>query len=93
MAWKAYARGQPLLVREYHGAGARRLEFDFDALPDLDVETRLSQLTRWVVDAGAAGAHWTLRLPGTGPLPGSGKDHRDLCLQHLALHGTGSRVR
>lgn len=93
VAWKAYARGQPLLVREYHGAGARRLEFDFDALPDLDEEARLSQLTRWVLDASAAGAHWTLRLPGTGPLSGSGKDHRDLCLEHLALFGTGSRLQ
>ncbi len=93
VAWKAYARGQPLLVREYQGAGAHRHEFDFDALPGLDVESRLSQLARWVLDASHAGTLWTLRLPSLPPLTGSGIDHRDLCLKHLALHGTGGRAR
>lgn len=93
VAWKAYARGQPLLVREYHGAGAHRHEFDFDALPGLDVEARLAQLTRWVLDASQAGAPWTLRLPALPPLTGSGIDHRDKCLRHLALHGAGGATR
>ncbi len=87
IAWKAYARGAPLLVREYRGAAARRREFDFDALAGLDVETRLSQLTRWVVDANARDESWVLRLPGSEPLEGSGIEHRDLCLARLAVHG------
>jgi uncharacterized protein (DUF58 family) len=87
IAWKAYARGAPLLVREYRGAAARRREFDFDALPPLDVEARLSQLTRWILDAGSRGESWVLRLPGSAPLEGSGTEHRDLCLARLALHG------
>jgi len=91
IAWKAYARGAPLLVREYRGAAARRREFDFDALSGQDVEARLSQLTRWILDAAARGESWVLRLPRAEPLEGSGHDHRDLCLARLALYGLPER--
>ncbi len=87
VAWKAYARGQPLLVREYQDEGALRQQFDFDALQDLNVEARLEQLARWVVDADARGGSWTLRLPGLPALSGQGSSHRLRCLTHLALHG------
>jgi len=87
IAWKAYARGAPLLVREYRGAAARRRDFDFAALTGLDTEARLSQLTRWIVEAAAHGDSWVLRLPGCAALEGSGVEHRDRCLARLALHG------
>jgi uncharacterized protein (DUF58 family) len=88
IAWKAYARGAPLLVREYRGAAARRREFDFNALTGLDTEARLSQLTRWIVDSAARGESWVLRLPGSEPLEGNGNEHRDQCLARLAVYGT-----
>ena len=91
VAWKAYARGAPLLVREYRNHTTTSREFDYAALRDADVETRLSQLARWVVDAAAQGARWTLRLPGLPPLTGTGPDHRDHCLQKLALFGLRDR--
>jgi uncharacterized protein (DUF58 family) len=87
VAWKAYARGAPLLVREYHGEGALRREFDFEGLHGLDTEARLSQLARWIVDAHARGESWVLRLPGTPALAGSGAEHRAACLARLALYG------
>lgn len=87
VAWKAYARGQPLLVREYHGAGAQRREFDYNALAGIDMEARLSQLTRWVLDAAARGEGWVLSLPGSAPMAGEGRDHLTRCLTRLALHG------
>lgn len=86
VAWKAYARGQPLLVREYHGEGALRHEFDFDALTGLDEEARLAQLTRWIVDAHARGEGWVLKLPASAPLAGSGETHLLQCLTRLAVH-------
>lgn len=91
IAWKAYARGAPLLVREYRGAAARRREFDFDALTGLDTEERLSQLTRWIVEAAARGESWVLRLPGSEPLDGIGNEHRDDCLARLAVYGIRER--
>jgi uncharacterized protein (DUF58 family) len=93
VAWKAYARGAPLLVREYHGEGALRREFDFDALPGLDTESRLSQLARWIVDAHARGESWVLRLPDAAPMAGNGSDHLAECLARLALHGSAQGAR
>jgi uncharacterized protein (DUF58 family) len=87
IAWKAYARGAPLLVREYRGTAARRREFDFDALAGLDTEARLSQLARWIIDAAARGESWLLRLPGAEPLEGGGTEHLAHCLGLLAMHG------
>jgi uncharacterized protein (DUF58 family) len=90
VAWKAYARGAPLLVREYQGHAAALREFDFDALPHDDTETRLSQLCRWIVDAAAENQRWTLRLPGSAVVAGAGPEHRHHCLSQLATFGAGS---
>jgi uncharacterized protein (DUF58 family) len=87
VAWKAYARGAPLLVREYQGSVAASREFSFDALRDLNVEARLEQLCRWVVDAAAQNESWTLTLPGATPINGLGAPHRQECLSRLALFG------
>jgi uncharacterized protein (DUF58 family) len=84
VAWKAYARGAPLLVREYQGHVASAREFDFSALAVRDTEARLSQLARWVVDAAAQNQGWTLRLPGLSALTGGGSVHRRACLEQLA---------
>lgn len=84
VAWKAYARGLPLLAREYHGSGRTARELRFDALPGLDTEQRLSQLARWVLQAGASPEAFTLLLPGEAPLTGSGPAHRQRCLAALA---------
>jgi uncharacterized protein (DUF58 family) len=87
VAWKAYARGAPLLVREYRGYATASRDFDFASLRSTDVESRLSQLTRWCVDAAAHGEQWTLRLPDALPMSGAGPEHLEDCLQKLALHG------
>jgi uncharacterized protein (DUF58 family) len=87
VAWKAYARGAPLLVREYHGQEGSSHVFDFSALPLRDTEDRLSQLTRWIVDTASRNLSWTLRLPGRTELAGHGAAHRLRCLEALSLHG------
>jgi uncharacterized protein (DUF58 family) len=87
VAWKAYARGAPLLVREYSSNAAAVHEFDFSALHGMDVEARLSQLCRWVVDAAARSEAWTLRLPDSVASSGAGAEHRQRCLAQLALFG------
>jgi len=50
----------------------------------LDVETRLSQLCRWVLDAEQAGQRYGLRLPGTTLTPDHGPAHQQACLAALA---------
>lgn len=86
VAWKAYARGAPLLVKEYTGRSARTLRFDYDALSGLDREQRLEQLARWVVDAEASGARYGLTLGAARYAEQRGAAHRHRCLEALALH-------
>ena len=93
VAWKAYARGAPLLVKEYSPAGADLCLFDFAGLRIPDVEARLSQLARWVVDAEAGGERYGLTLPGAEFAPNRGPEHRHRCLAALALYGTGAPAR
>jgi uncharacterized protein (DUF58 family) len=87
VAWKAYARGAPLLVKEYSALGAELRLFDFSHLPELDTEARLEQLARWVVEAESRGERYGLTLPGHSYEPDSGPQHRHACLHALAMHG------
>jgi uncharacterized protein (DUF58 family) len=86
VAWKAYARGAPLLVREYRALGAQTRLFDLAQLDALPLEPRLQQLARWIVDAEARGERYGLRLPQLRIETGSGPLHRHRCLAALALH-------
>jgi len=85
--WKAAARGQGLWTKRFAGAGQTTVWFDFDALPALDTEARLSRLCRWVLDADRDRLRFGLRLPGRSIDPGAGHDHRVRCLGALARFG------
>lgn len=84
--WRAVARGQPLLVKQFVGTGSRRLWFEYgDVLGLGDVEARLSQISQWIVEAEAQGFAYGLRLPGFEAEPSRGAQHRQRCLGVLAL--------
>ncbi|MEO7774304.1 MAG: DUF58 domain-containing protein [Steroidobacteraceae bacterium] len=85
VAWKAYARGAPLLVREYRALGAQTRIFDAALLHGLPLEARLAQLARWIVAAAARGERYGLILPRERVEMGSGAAHRHACLGALAL--------
>lgn len=89
VAWKAVAREQPLLTKQFTGASATRVWLDWNDLPaDLGTEARLSRLTRWLLDAHAQGLAYGLSLPGrTLPLGHDARHFQD-CLEALALHGS-----
>lgn len=89
IAWKLAARHENALhTKLFRGGQELRQEFDWFALPQgLDVEARLSRLTRWVLDADQGQSLYGLRLPGERIEPGCGESHRDRCLRALALHG------
>ena len=58
----------------------------WDAVASLGhVEARLSQLTKWVLDASASGAMFGLDIPGEHIGFGQGAEHRERCLRALAL--------
>ncbi len=88
IAWKALARGAPLMVKEYAGAAQAPVVLDFDAITQPGTEARLSQLCRWVVDADRSARVFGLRLPGRYIMAHSGAAHRRRCLEALALFET-----
>jgi uncharacterized protein (DUF58 family) len=85
IAWKAYARGQGLHTKQYAGTDVTSHVFDWDSLAGLDIEARLSQLCRWVLDAHERGEAFGLRLPGLSIPTNIGTAHRQHCLNALAL--------
>lgn len=86
IAWKTLAKEQELLVKRFQDSASERIRLDWAAVAGLHgTETRLCQLARWVVDASAAGARFSLAIPGECIDFGSGPEHRDRCLRALAL--------
>jgi uncharacterized protein (DUF58 family) len=85
IAWKASARADRLLVREYEAAVARDIEIDWNATPGLKHEARIRRLARWVVEAERSGSRYGLRLPNQVIAAGQGPEHRHACLRALAL--------
>lgn len=91
IAWKTAARLGPqsaLQTKQFSGTATPTRWLDWAALPaGLDVESRLSLLTRALLDAEAAGLIYGLRLPGNEIAPARGAAHAHRCLKVLALHG------
>ena len=92
IAWKhaaiAMETGMPLLVKHFHGAASTEVVLDYDALPpSMEMEQRLSALTRWVLDADTLKFIYTLKLRETTLGPGQGDAQRISCLRALALFG------
>ncbi len=85
IAWKHYARGQGLHVKEYTSYQTQTLWLDWDAFVGLGTELRLSRLCFWVLKLSATPAAYGLRLPGVEIKPGQGVEHRQQILRHLAL--------
>ena len=86
VAWKASARRDQLLVREYEQQRSGELLLDWEHTNGLAYEHRIRRLARWIDDAERDGRRYALRLPATAPIQiGSGPAHRHRCLSALAL--------
>ena len=85
--WKAVARGEPWHIKQFGGGYQATVWLDWDTLEGLDAETRLSVLTRWVLDAQQQGMLYGLRLPTQTFNPSNGETHQHECLKRLALFG------
>ena len=87
VAWKAAARSDVMLTKQFTGEAAAELWLDWQRLPiQMGPEQRLSRLAGWVLAAERAGAHYGLRLPGLEIAPHRGDSHSAACLQALALY-------
>lgn len=86
IAWKAVARDQGLLTKQFSGRADSEWWLDLESLPrQMDLEEKLSRLARWVLDATALGLSFGMRLPGKTISVAGGDAQRDRCLEALAL--------
>jgi uncharacterized protein (DUF58 family) len=86
IAWKAYARADELLVKEFSGEAEATPVFELADAPGADLEARLSVLARWILDAHARGVTFGLRLPGEEIPPQPGDVQRRRCLAAIARY-------
>ncbi len=89
MAWKVLARGGEAAVRRYTGDSLISEWLEWDALPGLSAEARLSQLCRWVV-LHDSNRPYGLRLPHLEIAPAAHRQHYRNCLRALALFKVSS---
>jgi len=83
--WRAVARGQPLMTKQFTAEAEGVVYLDFSALRFANVEERLSQLALWVIEAERAGRPYGLRLPRIEIPPAVGQLHFHQCLRALSL--------
>lgn len=83
--WKAFAKGQGLFSKQYEGDNLAELWLNYEQTPGHNLEERLSQLCRWVIDAEKTGLQYGFTIPGVKYEPDHGKSHYAKCLKALAL--------
>jgi uncharacterized protein (DUF58 family) len=99
LAWRHIARLDPalggqLVTKQFEGGSLDELVLDLDALPRaLDLELKLSRLTRWVLEAELRTLPYALRLGRLQIDAALGPAHQAACLEALALYGIASEVR
>jgi len=86
VAWRASARHDELYSLEMETPREEACELDWNLLKGVDVETRLSILTAWVVSADHKQLSYSLVLPQEQVPIGAGVDQRMKCLKLLALY-------
>lgn len=86
VAWKQFARGAGLHLKDYIGYQNQQVWLDWHNLAGLDTETRLSQLCYWVLEFAKSRTEYGLRLPDCTIALGSGAAHEERVLRALALY-------
>jgi uncharacterized protein (DUF58 family) len=86
VAWKASARHENLLVKDYEQPETRQeWRLDWRHLRGLDNEARIARLARWLGEAQTQGRQWSLWLPNEVIELGNGPAHYARCMSALAL--------
>lgn len=83
--WKVLARGMGWQVKRFESPKGEEYIISWDATSALDTESRLSAMTRAILDLDADGKSWGLELPGHRLPPATGAAHTSRGLKALAL--------
>lgn len=86
--WRSVARGLPLQTKVYAAKEQQQHWVDWDALPGLGVEERLSSLCDWALQLEQRNIAWGLRLPGVEIGADQGEKHCHKALTAMALWGS-----
>lgn len=92
LAWRQIARvdvaeGGALVTKHFEGGAKSELCLDFAQLPRMmDIEMRLSRMTRWVLDAEQQGLPYSFKLGQHEFVTSIGPAHQNACLRALALY-------
>ncbi len=81
--WKAYARGQDLLIKEYSGQGSEPLDLHWQDTRG-NVEERLQQLSSWIAQMNRNQRSYSLHIPGTDLPRASGSSQDEAAYFALA---------
>lgn len=93
LAWRQIAKvdvdlGGSLVTKHFEGGTVAEIVIDFAALPiTMDLESKLSRMTRWVIEAEARGQAYAFHLGDTVLSAALGPSHQEACLRALALFG------
>jgi uncharacterized protein (DUF58 family) len=85
--WKAYARGRPLMVKQFTGGVGRELWLESRLLPRMSLDDRLSQLTLWALEAEEGDIPYGLSVGDVNLPPDLGTLHQRRVLEALAIGG------
>jgi len=86
--WKGVAKGRPPLVKLFSGGGDRELWFSWQDTAQKNPEERLSQLSKWIVEADRNETGFGLELPELKVAAAAGVTHTHHCLALLAAADT-----
>ena len=85
IAWRTSARHQKLYSREMETPRDESCELNWYLMGTGNVEEKLSILAAWVLRAEHRHIPYSLEMPGAALPADRGEQHRDACLQLLAL--------
>lgn len=83
--WKAVARGQPWLVKEFEGESDNDVILDWELIRAPAPEEKLQQLAAWVDECQRRGFAYALKAPGIELKHGTGEAHLLAALRALAV--------
>jgi len=87
IAWKTLPRDGILRTKQFSSTISGDLMLSWQDTAGLDdIENRLSQLCRWLIDAEKIGIDYGLDLPTLTIPPAQGHSHQQRCLTALALY-------
>jgi uncharacterized protein (DUF58 family) len=86
IAWRTSARHEKLYSRQMESPSEEACELNWYLMGSGDTEKKLSILAAWVLRAERRQIPYSLEMPGAALPADLGEEHRNACLEILALH-------